>query len=262
MSSSNIIKSRDNVISAFNYTALDTTCERTSFVQGEFFPLAGNQQPEAHQPVQETDRADDLVAEPVVSESIRAISEDELDQRLLDAFERGVQEGRKHAEKGLANVFKSFRDAAFNLSALWEKIVRDSEEDLLKLVVMVARKVIQQEITQDRRILAHLVATAVNGTAERNDIIVRLNPEDYRIFNANRQLYLDGVSEEKNVTLKPDESINPGGCVVDTPIGAIDAQVDVQLDEIYRRLLDERPATLESPRTLTAEVDQYVRSES
>lgn len=262
MSSSNIIKGgggkKEPV--AFLYRPIaDREAERPASSCDEFIPLAGNQRPP--KPESQSVQAPPEPVDPVMAEGIQAISEEELDRQLLEAFERGVQEGRRHAEKGLANVFKAFRDASASLTALWDKIVRDSEEDLLKLAIMVARKVIQQEISQDRRILAGFVAAAVNGAAERNDIVVRLNPDDYRIFQANRQLYLSGVNEEKNVTLKPDETIPTGGCIVDTPVGAIDARVDVQLEEIYRRLIEERSVAVDAPR-IVAEVDSYVRSEN
>jgi len=42
------------------------------------------------------------------------------------------------------------------------------------------------------------------------------------------------------MSLKPDPTVLSGCCMIDTEMGTINASIDAQLDEIYRRLLEER----------------------
>jgi len=270
MSSSNVIKTRQpgrGSVAEYSYEALQGgTRSASPLSQAQFVPLAGDKQRPVEQPADNSNPADpeaSIRVEAILNEgAVKAIPEEELDRQLLEAFEKGVQEGRRQAEKGLTNVFKALRDAVANVSTLWDKIVRDSEDDLLKLTMMVAKKVIQQEMIQDRRILANLVTAAVNSTAERDEVVIRLNPEDYKVINDNKQIFLAAVSGEKQMVLKPDESILPGGCIVDTTVGAIDARVDAQLDEIYQRLREEKPVFAEPSINLGKEVEQYARAEN
>lgn len=168
------------------------------------------------------------------------ITEAELQDRLVESYGRGYEEGQQQAEKGLANAFKALRRAIDEVRALREEIFRQSEEDILKLAILVARKIIQQEIIADRRILARIVAAALENASERDEVVVRLNPEDYHLVNSHRQQYLQGVGDERNLNLKPDDTISLGGCVVDTLTGEIDARLESQLDEIHKRLLEDR----------------------
>ena len=251
----------------YRYDALQGgTRSANPVAQTQFVPLSGDRQRPADQPAANPHPADPdapISAEATLNGgAVKAIAEEELDRQLLESFDRGVLEGRRQAEKGLTNVFKALRDAVANVSTLWDKIVRDSEDDLLKLTMMVAKKVIQQEMIQDRRILANLVTAAVNSTAEREEVVIRLNPEDYKVINDNKQIFLVAVSGEKQMVLKPDESILPGGCIVDTTVGAIDARVDAQLDEIYQRLREEKPVFAEPSINLGKEVEQYARAEN
>lgn len=170
----------------------------------------------------------------------QGIPEEEHFQRVQEAYDKGFEEGKRQAERGLANVFKALRDAVEELSGLRQQVLRESEDDLLKLAVMVARKVIHQEISTDRLILAKVVAAAVGSTSERDEIIIRLNPDDFRLVNAHRSLYLNGLSSERSLELKSDETIALGGCVVDTVMGEVDARTDAQVDEIFKKLLEER----------------------
>ena len=168
------------------------------------------------------------------------LTEEELDRRLHASFDSGLQEGKNLAERGLLNVFKSLRTAAEDLHALREKVVRESEDELVKLIMMVARKVILREVVQDRRILSDVVQGAIAGLSERDEIIIRLNPDDYALVTTSREDYLRKELLTDRMQLKPDSSILPGSCKIDMEMGTIDAGIDAQLDEIFRRLLEER----------------------
>ncbi|KAB0671643.1 hypothetical protein F6V30_03440 [Oryzomonas sagensis] len=169
-----------------------------------------------------------------------AMTEEELDQQLRDAFNSGLQEGKNLAERGLVNVFRSLRTAAEGVRDLREKVLRESEEELLKLVIMVARKVILREVKMDRSILEDVVQSAIAGLSERDMVTVRLNPDDHALITSGHGGYFQQELKSDRMNFKADAAVLPGNCQIDAEMGTIDASVDGQLDEIYRRLLEER----------------------
>jgi flagellar assembly protein FliH len=190
------------------------------------------------------------------------IPEEEHLALVQEAYGKGFEEGKRQAERGLSSVFKALREAVDEVSGLREQVLRDCEDDLLKLAVLVARKVIHQEITTDRLILAKIVAAAVNSSSERDEIVIRLNPEDHRLVVAHKHLYLNGFSDERVLDLKADDSVTPGGCIVDTAMGEIDARTDSQVDEIFRRLMEERKTLLSIPPDLVVEREHHAYEEN
>ncbi len=168
------------------------------------------------------------------------LTEDDLQNRLQEAFEKGVEEERNQADEDLAGIYSALCEAISVVSRLKERIVRESEDELLTLAFLVAKKIVRQEIKQDRKILAQLISEALKGFPEQHDIVVSLNPEDYKVITANREMYLAGIGNERQLTLKPDESTSLGGCVVESATGVIDARIEAQLDEIYQGLVEER----------------------
>lgn len=168
--------------------------------------------------------------------------EEELDRKIHEAFTHGLEEGKVQAGEGLAALCRMLSAAADELQMLHERIMRQTEDDLVKLAISVARKVIHQEISHDRRILKNMVTEAIKNIAEKDEIVIRLNPEDYRVVTANTRLYLPELTEKRHLTLRPDDEVTTGGCVVDTAMGSIDARIEAQLEEIYRRLTEERGA--------------------
>jgi flagellar assembly protein FliH len=179
-------------------------------------------------------------------EGMIVLSEEEFQAKVDELYRNGMEEGRRQAERGLANVFKSLRDGVSALTGLRSRVLKESEEDLLRLAVMVARKIVQQEIAQEPAILASIIAAAVGGCTERDRVVVRLNPGDHAVVAANRQTFLAGLGDDAPITLTPDDGVGPGGCLVETATGTVDARIESQLDEIYRTLLEERsvPETL------------------
>ena len=168
------------------------------------------------------------------------ISEEELQRKIEEAFGKGVEEERRQADEDLAGIYSALSEAISLVSKLRGKIIRESEDELLKLAFMVAKKIVRQEIKHDRRILAQLVSEALREFPEQHDIVVSLNPEDYKVITANRQLFLAGVGDDRQITLKSDETTTLGGCVVESATGVIDARIEAQLDEIYKGLVEER----------------------
>ncbi len=273
MSSSNIIKSKAAEGQRFERFDFETILQRDDMrrpvaAMSAFVPYLdsilgdSNQAPgfRAHSE-SDADPAADEMHESEMMVPI-GIPEEVHEQKIQESYEKGFEEGKRQAERGLANVFKALRDAVEDLVTLKEQVLRASEEDLLKLSVMIARKVIHQEISIDRLILAKVVAAAVSNASDRDELVIRLNPEDHRLVSAHKHLYLNGCNDERLVELRADDVIAPGGCIVDTVMGEIDARTDSQVDEILRRLLEEKTSLMSLPATLAGEREHHAYEEN
>jgi len=174
------------------------------------------------------------------------ISEEDLNQRISDSFDAGLKEGKDLAERGLINVFRALRSSSETIHNLRDKVLRESEDELIDLVMLVARKVIIREITQDRSILAGVVQNALAGLSARQEITVRINPDDYLLVTSGRDELLQNELLNDRLLLKPDPSVAAGFCLVDTDMGTIDASLDGQLDQLYRSLVEQRTVAVAS----------------
>ena len=170
------------------------------------------------------------------------ISEEDLNHKISDAFDAGLKEGKELAERGLVNVFRALRASNETIHNLRDKILRESEDEIVNLVMLVARKVIIQEITQDRSILTGVVQNALAGLSSREEITVRINPDDYQMVVSGQNEVLQKELLNERLLLKPDPTVVSGFCLVDTEMGTVDASLDSQIDQIYRNLLEQRTA--------------------
>ncbi|NVN89785.1 MAG: hypothetical protein HXX11_04210 [Desulfuromonadales bacterium] len=168
------------------------------------------------------------------------MTEDELAHRLSESFEKGLTEGKNLAERGLINVFRSLRSAAEGVRALREKVMRESEDDLIDLIMKVARKVILREVSMDRKILFSVVQAAIAALSERCEITIRLNPDDYILVTTGPADTFRNELLTDRMRLKADPAVFQGSCQIDSEMGTIDAGIDGQLDEIFRRMVEQR----------------------
>lgn len=237
MSSFKIIKLADQAgttISEFSFKNIGQSGAVVSGAEsaGGFVPMG------LYQGFNSQDSAQDEVVAPI------EISEDELNERISDSFNAGLKEGKDLAERGLINVFRALRSSSETIHNLRDKILRDSEDELIKLVMLVARKVIIREISQDRSIVAGVVQNALSGLSAREEVTVHLNPDDYLLITSGRDELLHKELLNERLQLKPDPSVATGFCLVDTAMGTVDASLDGQLDQIYRSLLEQRTAAV------------------
>ena len=168
------------------------------------------------------------------------ISEEELAQRISDAFNDGLKEGKELAERGLVNVFHSLRAASETIHNLRDRIFRESEDEVINLILLVARKVIIQEVAQDRSILEGVVRNALAGLSAREEVTVHINPEDYHLFTSGRDDILKHELLNERLLMKPDPLVTTGFCRIGTSMGTIDASLDGQMEQIYRTLIEQR----------------------
>ena len=173
------------------------------------------------------------------------ITEIDLDQRIAEAFNNGLKEGKELAERGLINVFRALRASSETIHNLRDKIFRESEDEIINLIMLVARKVIINEVTENRKILTSVVQHAIADLSARDEITVRINPDDYQLVISGRDELLLKELLNEHLSIKPDPSVAAGFCLVDTEMGTIDASLDGQLEQLYRSLLEQRAAIVE-----------------
>jgi flagellar assembly protein FliH len=169
------------------------------------------------------------------------IPEEEALRRISQAHADGVKEGKKNAEAALAKVSEALGQALLATGSLRGRLMQESEEDLLKLSTLIARTVMLRQVACNPGILAQMVREAVELASDGSEVVVRLNPEDYAQMVQLPEFA--GISGEKQrVSLKGDPAVPSAGCLVETARGNIDAGLESQLDEIYRRLCEEKCA--------------------
>lgn len=161
---------------------------------------------------------------------------DELKQQhLLDLdakFEEGRQSGVAEAEKSLSHVTQSLASACDEISKLKAKMLERSQSDMLRLVLAIAERVVQANIEIDKEVVTRTVKQAIHLAVSAEEFHIKVNPEDLQIVNEHKPLFIASLSGLSNIEFVPDQTIIRGGCILESPLGRVDATLEAQMEAI------------------------------
>lgn len=143
-----------------------------------------------------------------------------------DATARGEEEGRQSAQEmeGLAE-------------RLEQQLTGGLEREALEAAVGACRELLELEMKHRPRTVVDMVAKALASARHQRDIYVRANPRDAAILREHKRQLLDVLSRARDIDIRDDAVLAPGGCLIETEVGTIDARVEIQLETLARRLL-------------------------
>jgi type III secretion protein L len=110
------------------------------------------------------------------------------------------------------------------------------EQDVLRLAVKIAEKIIGREVERDETALADMVSTALRNARQHETLVVRVNPHDLATIQKHRDR-LDPGARARFLDIVADPRVASGGCVIESESGTVDAQLETQLHVMERALL-------------------------
>lgn len=142
------------------------------------------------------------------------------------AKKKGYEEGKQEAKASLIEEILKAKN-------LQEKFFKDCESQIMKLVLSIAEKVIGNLVEKETDAIQAIVRQALEH-ALGDRIVVRLHPNDFKRLKAEENYFRDLLERTRQLHFKEDETIQAGGCVVETEIGTIDAQLETQMKAIRK----------------------------
>jgi flagellar assembly protein FliH len=158
-----------------------------------------------------------------------------------EAFETGYAAGERAGAEAAATraeaMLSRLAQTLGQLGTLRVEMMHKTERQLVELALAIAARIIRREVTIDGELLVAMARVALDRLGETTQATIRLNPADYA------RAGVTGSAEHPSVRIVPDPHVRPGGCLVQSEFGLIDASVDQQLAEMTSALLGDPEAT-------------------
>ncbi len=138
-------------------------------------------------------------------------------QAYEQGFLQGQKDGQEVGEKSLAEVTQRFLDLITALEQDKEVLYRRREEDLLRLVLVVAEKLVARELATNPESIRDIIARGFQYLADHENLRLVLHPQDHQLLQQ-----VDFTGWPAGVTLVPDGFITPGGFRLETASGDLD----------------------------------------
>ena len=165
--------------------------------------------------------------------------EAQVHQQLEAAFEAGRQHGetsgRQQLEGEVQLAVQQLAQAAAEVAATRDAVLRRAEADVVQLSIEIARRILHREVSVDPTALGALVKAALAKLAGQQISRVRVHPD----YEPMLRSALVQVGHANDIQVVADNAQPRGGAIFETESGgSLDASVETQLREIERGLAD------------------------
>jgi flagellar assembly protein FliH len=159
-----------------------------------------------------------------------------------EGYDKGDREGRCTAKAEMeAEMNQSVTrertrvlEAVNQFRGVRDKYFAEVEQEVVKLSLAIAARVLHREAQIDPLLLAGVVRVAMEKMADRTGVVLRVAAADVgsweQVFSASKESERPSVAE--------DARLERGDCVLETRMGTVELGVSVQLEEIEKGFFD------------------------
>lgn len=192
-------------------------------------------------------RADQILREArtKANQEGEAIKQTAMEQGRQDGYQAGLAEGMKagHDEAvtqnaaALQELTKRWNEYLDLLQANIPTHLADMKQDLIRLSITIATRVIKQEGRLNPKVTEANVGEALSLVAAGRKVTLQVHPEQLDQLENYLPDMLAKLRSIPEIELVGDETVEPGGCTLQFGAGAIDATLETQIARISEELL-------------------------
>jgi len=171
-------------------------------------------------------------------EAEKMIKDAELKVSIIehDAYKKGYdagrEEGYKEGESEVMRLIDRLGTIVSTAVDIRDDIIKSSEKMMTEMILMIARKVIKDEIVERREVVINNIKEAIRRVKDRDRIDIRVNFADLDMTTAHKDELIKMMESLKKVNIYEDSRVDRGGCIIETDVGSIDSRISTQLDTI------------------------------
>lgn len=169
------------------------------------------------------------------------ISYEEMYQKEIDeaekigfdkGYQKGINDGSLTGKKEIEPVLNKLIKAINEIQIIKLNLSRNIEVEAVNLSLAIAKKIVGNEISINKKIIVNVVKEALKKVDGHEDIKIKVNPEEMKMLEDNKIELKKIANYVQELQIVGDAHITPGGCIVETNIGDIDARIEKQFKVI------------------------------
>ncbi len=179
-------------------------------------------------------------AEAIVREAEAKASEIKEKARE-EAYNEGFEEGFKKGEEEVKRLIDRLHVIINAAIDKRKEIIENAEAQLVDLVLLIARKVVKIISEEEKNVVIENIKEALKKVKGDAEVTIRVNINDLDITSKQKKMFIEMVEGLKNVRVEEDSRVDPGGCIIETSFGDIDARIQTQLNILEEKIREISP---------------------
>jgi type III secretion protein L len=140
-------------------------------------------------------------------------------QAILDAARH---EGYEHG-------LREWNSAVGEVDTARDRYLADSELELIRLAVRIAQKILAAELRLNPEAIVSLARESMQSLGRERSLTLRVSPDSIELMRDRIHSLRETAGPRRSIEVVPDRSVEPGGCIVESEYGVIDARLETQM---------------------------------
>jgi flagellar assembly protein FliH len=152
-----------------------------------------------------------------------------LDAIRQQAYEEGFSAGIAQAQSALDGPAAALAGAAEQLQAMRADSAASVEADAVDLALRIAEQAVGAAIAADPELVVEAVRGALRRLVERDRVLILVNPDDLELVREHVARLVGELGGIEHCEVQAERRVRPGGAIVRTSEGEVDATLETKL---------------------------------
>jgi flagellar assembly protein FliH len=159
-----------------------------------------------------------------------------------EAYNIGLEDGKKEAfvkaSSAIDDSLSQMSQLIGNIEKLKHELLKQNEAHIMKLVLHIAHRLALHEVQVNNESLVEILRNAIETAQVEEEISVQVSTLQYEFMEKIKTETGRQYDFLKKVKLVPVDSIKPGGCIIETNYGVIDARFEERVGKLWDTMSD------------------------
>ena len=159
-------------------------------------------------------------------------------ENLIREAERRRDEVYEQAQRaGYDEGLTRWNEMVLQAFEAQQQFVKASEQALVRLAVRVAEKIIGEHLRSSPDVIVGIVREALKSVRSEKGVTIQVNPDHVETVRQSIHRLRDLLDSTCHIKVVANPAVSPGGCIVESELGVVDAQLETQLKCLEEALL-------------------------
>ncbi|BEP29380.1 FliH/SctL family protein [Helicovermis profundi] len=161
-----------------------------------------------------------------------------LEKSKIEGFNIGKEQGLEKARTEMIEIISEINKNKETSINKYNKIISDSEEDIVNLVISIVDKIMNRIIDTDDSYLIEIVKKAIEKTSYKGIVTLKVFSDDYINALTIKDKIISNYEDVDDILIKEDSSLTKGSCIIETSYGSVDSGIWTQFEKLKLEFLD------------------------